>query len=748
MKFTLRIAILAVLGGLWLYGLLHLNELRFQLDFEAYFPKNDQAFIRFQEFKKKFGPDDDFLLIAFERSEGVFDSSFLHQYHSFAEASKELPFIEESTSLTNLRYPVQMPLMLRYEHYLRHDRPDKYIQSMGRIFNNQLLVGNLISADTSTLVVSMRTQDELTVEQSEYLMASVVDLANNYDLLEKYHILGKPFIQTSLTQMKKRELVVSLSICTVLMIFIIWLLYRRWWPVTITLLGLGLCMSVFLGGLALFNAGGDELIALYPVIIIIVGVSDIIHILSKYLEELESGFSKVQALQVTFKEIGVATLITSLTTAAGFLSLLVTDVDMVKIFGVNSAVGVVLSYVLLMLFLAAVLPFFDQSHLLKNSQKSKRIWYPVLNWTYHTVRNKPKSIIAYTILISLVSIVGISLISTNHKFIFNLPKRSAVAADFAFFEEKLNGFRPLELVITSNSEKVIDFEFVQKLDSIENHLVRSPHVAIYQSLPSLHKSIGQGIHGGAPDVYSFPDSRRDFDKSARYVRAQSNRVRLIDDSLETTYINAIVKDVGADSVQHIIQRVSEFIRDQFSNDLNFYFTGTGLLIDKNIEYVRQSVIEGLLVAIGVVALLLGIIFRNVKMVLVGIIPNLFPLLFTAAVIGFLDIKLEISVGIVFVIAFGIAVDDTIHFLTKYKICRKHLSVNESLKTTILETGKAIVITSIILFFAFGSLVFSVFPPTMVIGTLVSLTLFSAVLSNMLLLPVILSFVDRDEESPK
>ena len=164
MKTTLRIAILSFLGILWTVSALHLDQLRFQIDFEQYFPKKDPALDLFNEFKSEFGPDDNFYLVAFQRKEGVFDSAFLAQYHEFSKESAALPGIQLSESLTTLRYPVSSPMMLRYEPFMNHRFPKRYEQDKNRIFSNHQLIGNLISSDTTTLVVSMKTKAEIIAE--------------------------------------------------------------------------------------------------------------------------------------------------------------------------------------------------------------------------------------------------------------------------------------------------------------------------------------------------------------------------------------------------------------------------------------------------------------------------------------------------------------------------------------------------------------------------------------------------------
>jgi predicted RND superfamily exporter protein len=168
-------------------------------------------------------------------------------------------------------------------------------------------------------------------------------------------------------------------------------------------------------------------------------------------------------------------------------------------------------------------------------------------------------------------------------------------------------------------------------------------------------------------------------------------------------------------------------------------------LDKNSAYIRDNMLQGLLPSVLVVALLMGLLFKNARMVLVFMVPNVFPLFFAGALIGYLGIPLEAGIATVFSIVFGIATDDTIHFLSTFKICRSRgLSVEESLRTTLAETGKAMCLSSIILFFSFLVMLFSIHPPSVTVGLLVSVTLAGALFCDLLLVPVLVRWLIRDE----
>jgi predicted RND superfamily exporter protein len=214
-------------------------------------------------------------------------------------------------------------------------------------------------------------------------------------------------------------------------------------------------------------------------------------------------------------------------------------------------------------------------------------------------------------------------------------------------------------------------------------------------------------------------------------------------------ISARIKDIGADEIKTISDSIQVWINTHTNpNVASFRQTGTGLIIDKNSEYVRQNLIEGLGLAVLIVGILMAILFKNWKMLLISLVPNLFPLLIAGALLGYLGIDLEAGVSIVFAVIFGIAVDDTIHFLSKYKLAlQNNLSTEEALAVTFIETGKAICLTSIILFFGFLIMLFSIHPPSVTIGLLISITLLSALFSDLLLIPVMIRWLIPQKSHP-
>jgi len=208
-------------------------------------------------------------------------------------------------------------------------------------------------------------------------------------------------------------------------------------------------------------------------------------------------------------------------------------------------------------------------------------------------------------------------------------------------------------------------------------------------------------------------------------------------------ITSRVLDMGADDLAAAGEEMDAWISAN-TNLIDVKRTGTGLIVDKNAVYVRESLMYGLAMAIAIVSMLMGLLFKNVRMLFISLVPNIFPLLLAGALLGFIGIDLEAGVSIVFAVIFGIAVDDTIHFLSKYKLARnKGKSIDDSLHVTFVETGKAIVLTTLILFFGFLIMLFSIHPPSVTVGLLVSLTLFTALIADLMLIPILVRWFMKE-----
>ena len=754
------------------------SRLGFSFNFEDFFPKGDPDLEFYNEFKQRFEPDDNFLLVALHRPEGVFEQEFLTKVREFSLAARDTESelskiglsrweedktlfkqedgsykmrpIVESSSLLQVEFPLKTPFSFSSIPAVHLEDTARYAGDKKKVLADPRLVNNFISADAKTLVVVLKTVDNIQQPPAEKLMAALRAKLDEMGFLD-YHFLGRANFQTELVQMQIKEFILSTVVSFFLVLIIMWLIFRRFWGVVISLSSIALGLLLFVGVLGFLGRELDTMALLYPIIMIIVGTSDVIHVMSKYVDELSAGRGKMEAIQTTIKEIGMSVFLTSFTTSVGFLSLLSSRLEPIQNFGINAAIGVMLAYGTVMLFSCTLLVLFDKDQIIKlrPAGQSNKQWHGLFDWVHAYSKNYPWRVVAGISAIAIVAGIGVAQVNTNTQIKQILPKGAQVTQDFHFFEQNFSGFRPFELAVMAQGDHSLqDFEVIQAMDKVEQRLMESPAIRSTSSISWLYKSLHQAFHSGRSAYFKLPEREKDFlkyQKLAGQLGNNNNLGMLVSEDQKYGRISARLLDVGADSIRDFMAEMQDFMETEIdTNVVKFRQTGTGVIVDKNSVYVRDSLLKGLGFAVLVISLLMALLYRNLKMIVVALVPNILPLLIAGAILGYLQIPLEAGVAIVFAIIFGIAVDDTIHILGRYQLMkRRGLSTDEALKQTLRETGKAVTLTSVILFFGFLILLFSANPPAVTIGLLISSTLFSALICDIFIIPVMLRAIHKD-----
>lgn len=711
--------------------------LKFSFSFEDFFPQGDDDLDFFLEFIEDFETDDNFLLIGLHNEEGVFDSLFLKNVEKVTTAVDTLPYVLSAQSLMSIKTPSLGPFGVNFNPLINDLSPDGLSKAKEQIVNDPRWKYNLISPTGKDLAIFIKHDDYLGLEESTLLLSSVEEQlqSNSFD---KYHLLGRVYFQHELAYLQIKEFVVSSSISSILVCLILFILFRQRSLIIISLVTILLGLVIFLGILSLLGRELNAISVLYPVIMLIVGTSDVIHIVTKYIDEIKKGNDIETSLSVTIRQIGLATLLTSLTTAVGFAALMTSKIGPVQDFGINSAAGVIVAYVVVITFTLALLSYLDPTTLRERTTNPR--WNKWMTHLYNFTIEKKRLILISFILLLGVFGIGITMVSTNYKIENNLPRKGRITEDFKYFESNFAGFRPLEYAVTAQGGlSVSDPTVIFEVDKLEQKIVSYPSIKSTQSMNDIYKSANMASHFNDPEYYVLPEANviESMKSLSSMIPMMMQNILISKDGTKTRISSRII-DEGADKVKAIGDEIDAWASQNIDPSIiSVRRTGTGFLIDKNAVYVRQSLVQGLLLALLIISVLMVLLFRSFKMLFIALVPNIFPLLFAAALLGYLGIELEASISIVFAIVFGIAVDDSIHFLSKFKLARDKMPLEEAIHVTFLETGKAISFTTLVLFFGFMVMLFSNQPASLTVGLLISITLLSAWLADLLILPILL-----------
>lgn len=719
---------------------LSLRDLKFSFDFSHFFPEGDDDLIFYQDFIKDFGTDDNFLLIAIENEKTVFDKTFLNEFHQLSIDAKKFPYVTANQSITTLFYPLKSPLGYSKLPIIHLNDSTRYVSDWKKIKEDNLFINSLIDKKATSLVLVLETEDGLNYEQCTELLNTVRPRLEQVGFSD-YHLLGRAFFYEALIDIQKRELLITTIAASILIVLILFLVYRSVTIIALSLFSILLALALFMGLLSILNIELTALASFYPILILIVGTSDVIHIMDDYLGKLRKGLEKEIAMRMTLKEVGVSTLLTSVTTAIGFASLLTSKSTSVSGFGINASLGVLIAFVTIIFFTCALLLLIDERHLIPKVADSK-VWPKSLHATNSFTKRYPKSILLGSLIFGGLCVIGITKINTNYQIKNSFPAGSQIASDFEFFQQNYSGFRPLEVAVTTvGNNKITDFAVAKEIEKVVQEMKSIPTIQSVRSVNAFYKGLNKANNLNKSDYFILPEKETEFNEYRKAVKKLTQRqfAKFVNAEENKSRITSKVLDVGLDTITKVYQDLRNFILTQTdTSKVQFRLTGTGILLDKNAVYVRESLINGLLMGTLLVAFIMALLFKNLKLLLISLLPNVLPLLFAAGLLGFLGIPLEATISVVFAIVFGIAVDDTIHFLGRFKVGRANgLTKEEALEVTFFETGRALVITTLTLFFGFLVLLFSANQPSVTIGLLVSVTLLAALVLDLLLLPVLI-----------
>lgn len=715
-------------------------------DFEKFFPKNDAETDFFLAYRDKFETDNDFLLLAVCNETGIFDETFLKKISILTDSLQQLPYITNVESPTNLEEIIFNPLGLITERpYLRYDQPQHYKKDSIRIFQSPELVNSFFSEDGKAISILARHEQYLSKLKCDQLSQELNELLTHFKF-DELHIAGRAVGQNYFVKRIEMELAIFVSASIVLITLFLILAFRSSWGVWVPLFVVLLSIIWLIGIMVVvFDKQFDILLTIIPTILFVVGMSDVVHIITKYFDELRTGIEKLPALKTAFKEIGIATFLTSLTTAIGFLTLLTSSIVPTQEFGLIAAIGVFVAYILAYSLLPAVLLLSPTPKIVEKNP-TKVFWnHRLSNFLLFIIRNR-KAVFLGIFVVLGICIWGISRVEVNNFLLEDLRDNDPMKQDFMFFEEKFAGVRPFEMQVTvvDPGKNIFDRDVQSEIEKIEKYLQTDYGIGFVVSPTTIIKTLHRASHGAKPDYYRLPENQIEFDKYAKQVKRISKSAQLraiVTKDLKEGRIFGKMGDWGNKEIQKMDRALEEFMIHNVRSDLiETRQTGTARLIDLNNNYLSATMIQGLLIAFLAIAFIVGIMFRSMRMVIISLIPNILPLLLVAAFMGFFGIDLKVSTAIVFTIAFGIAVDDTIHFVARLRLeLNKGKSIHYAIKRTFIGTGKAIIVTSLILCAGFLTLLMSSFMGTFYTGLLISLTLLFAVLSDLMILPVLLWF---------
>ncbi|MBV7441001.1 MMPL family transporter [Weeksellaceae bacterium TAE3-ERU29] len=559
------------------------------------------------------------------------------------------------------------------------------------------------------------------------------------------YLSGMPVIRTMNSQAVKSE-AITFILASLLVTCLLFLYFYR--SFRNTLIAVAVVVSSVITCFAVMAFLGYDitiLSALVPPLLIVIGIPNCIYLINKYQKEFVVHRNKMKALHRMIVHVGNAAILTNLTTAFGFFTFIFTDSVTLQEFGIISSINIVGIFFLSFLIVPTLLSYFSEPKETELRHLSFKWTNKIFSTIEKIILNRRKLVYISVIGLLILSGIGISLIKSSGNILDDMSKNTDFYDEISFFDKEFGGILPLEVVIdTKRPNGVTSLSTLNKLNAFDDYIDSLNISSKPLSIVPLVKMLKQGYYNNNPEYYSLPTKQeRPFilGELKKTKGADSNLLKSYVDSTGskarvTTLLSNMDSDVLDFSTQHIQQKLKEiFPEDRY----NTYITGMAYVFQEGTKYLTKNLFISISIAILMISIFMAVMFRSAQMIFIALIPNILPLLATAGFMGYLGVPIKPSTILVFSIAFGIAVDDTIHFLARYRQDLKRFDNNISLSVaeSMEHVGGSMFYTSVILFAGFGVFMFSGFNGIVALGGLVVLTLIIAMFANLILLPSLL-----------
>lgn len=767
---VLLLVLIAILTGIFGY---HLTQLKMSYTFTKNIPTDNPKYIAYQNFVKTYGEDGNTVMIGFE-SEDLFTPAKFKALNDLSTKLKEIPEVVSVLAVNKAIYThpdsvtslAASPIFDSKKEYTQHEL-DSLKQFMFQLpFYKGLLYNK--ESNAYLLAIALDKQVMKTPKRTQ-VMNQIAKLGQEFSTNAQIetHYSGLPYIRTKTADLLQSELILFLALSFALTALIIFIFFRSFSAVILSMLIVAIGVVWAMGMLPLFGYEVTSLTGCIPPLIVVIAIPNCIYILNSYHQEFAALGDKKQALRSMVGKMGIVTLFTNLTTAIGFGVFSFTNSIILKEFGIITGINS-LTLFLVTLIVLPILLYFLPAPKVKHTNYLENKWLNgILNTLSKWVVNNRKAIYIFSGIMLVMSIGGIVRLKQVGFIVDDIPKGDKIVTDLKFFEQNFKGVMPLEIIIDTKEKygALKSLDIWERIDSLNNLLVARKEIGGGLNLVKAVKFARQGLMGNAESDYILPsptefsamrgklistfkkqqDHEFDTMKNANLL---GNVMRqYLDSTAQSIRLSVNVGDIGSEALPKLIAELEPQANAIFEGTgAELTFTGTSITFIEGSKFIIGSLGESLAWAFGMIIVCMLLLFRSFRMMCIAMIANLIPIAMTAGIMGWLNIPLKPSTVLVFSVALGICVDVTIRFMTNIQQrLKENDDLYEVVLLTIRETGMSIIATTAILVFGFGVFAVSSFDGTKALGYLSALTLFLAMIFNLTLQPALLLWYDRSKK---
>jgi len=575
-----------------------------------------------------------------------------------------------------------------------------------------------------------------------------------YQQVLTFYPVGNPIIMDFFATAVMNDMSRLMGFVLLLIIVTLYILFRSFsaivWPVIIIVL----TIIWTLGFIGWSGMPSSAMIQVIVFLALSVGIADSVHILSGYLYFRNKNFSHNDAINLVMKKSGMACFLTSLTTSIGLISLILVPIVPISNFGIFASIAVMLAFIFTVILLPLMLDFWAPVSKKISVQKEHFVLRVIQNIESVSINNT-KLIITIFSISGIVLLYGFSQLKVDSNFVDVIKETLPLRKAYDIVNNHMAGTSNMEIMLSFRKEDALkDPEVLMCMEAVQDHMVKIFGTIITKtmSLVNVVKESYKALHNDDPQKYIIPKDEEIL-KQVLFLFGNANpsdRRRLVSDDYSRARIGVNAKNVSSSEALIIMNDIQSFIDDTFFMlkrkypDLNITLTGSMGIMAVMLDYISWSQIKSFTLALCTISVILLLVLSSWKAGLVSLIPNLFPILTTFGLMGFFKIPLDADTLLIAPIIMGLAVDDTIHFMTHFRIeMNKYGNVAKAVIHSIREAGQAITFTSIILSTSFLIFILSFHNGLSRFGIFSSIAILMALLADLFLLPALCKAVNVD-----
>ncbi|MEI6174539.1 MAG: MMPL family transporter [Bacteroidota bacterium] len=751
-----RILILIVIALMTAFMGYQATKVKIQYQSASILPATDSTSITYQKFIKQFGQDGTVMFIGIVEP-NFFRLSNFNAVYDLTDSLKNIKGVSAIMSVTRLYNLVKNDSLKKFEFLpISPSRPltQTALDSIQTLIHSLPFYEGLIYNRSTSAYLFALTLDKNTIysKERDRLVADIKAMVDRFSARSQIeaHYSGLPYINTLIAKKLLSELKLFVLLALLISALFLFIFFRSSKAVIFPMVIVMISVLWALGLMGLFGYKITMLTSIIPPLVIVIAVENCIFILNKYHYEYSHHHNQAKALTRVIQRIGVANLLTNAATAAGFAAFTITNNKLLVEFGMVAAISIMIIYALSLTMVPIFFSFLPPPRGKYTKHIEESLAKSLIDKAVFYVQNRRNQIYLTMGILIFIGVIGVFRLKTSGTIVDDISKRDPVYKDMLFFEKHFKGIMPLEIIVDTKKKKgVMNLATLKKIDRLQDSLKCYKELSKALSLVEVIKTARQAFYAGDTQYYSLPSSN-ELTFMAGYIPSFKSKKRsilnnFIDSNYQVTRISIQMANVGIKKIDSIQQSLKPKIDSIFNPaKYNVTITGTSVVFLKGSQFLIRNLWESIALAVVVIAALLAFLFSSWRMILISLIPNLIPQLMTAALMGFTGIPIKPSTILIFSIALGISVDNSIQFLSRYRLQLKQTGHNipSSVISALKETGYSMIYSSTILFFGFAIFIFSTFGGTQALGFLISFTLLVAGLLNMLVLPSLLLTLDK------